>query len=74
MTRVTLQPGPFSIHQDRCMDMLKVMIRSLSCWQKGEGRGGEIRIYRYYCTVDQVFMWKGDNINIEVTFILSYFI
>lgn len=30
---VTLHPGPFSIHQERCMDRLNVKTRSES-WQK----------------------------------------
>lgn len=26
-----MQPGPFSIHQERCIEMLKVRMRSVSC-------------------------------------------
>lgn len=32
---VTLHPGPFSIHQERCMDRLNVKTRSES-WQERE--------------------------------------
>ena len=31
VTDVTIHPGPFSIHQDRCIEILKVRIRSVSC-------------------------------------------
>lgn len=31
---VTLHPGPFSIHQERCMDRLNVKTRSESCKEK----------------------------------------
>lgn len=42
-TGVTRQPGPFSIHQERCRDVLKVMMKSRSWGAKGPGilSGGE---------------------------------
>lgn len=42
-TGVTRQPGPFSIHHERCRDVLKVMIKSRSWGAEGPGilSGGE---------------------------------
>lgn len=38
---VTLHPGPFSIHQERCMDRLNVKTRSES-WQTERDRQKEV--------------------------------
>lgn len=38
---VTLHPGPFSIHQERCMDRLNVRTRSES-WQTERDRQKEV--------------------------------
>ncbi len=40
---VTLHPGPFSIHQERCMDRLNVRTRSESCGKHSEGDGDRQR-------------------------------
>lgn len=48
---VTLHPGPFSIHQERCMDRLKVKTRSES-WERRKGHNVNI------CTDFSQIWWK----------------
>lgn len=53
---VTLHPGPFSIHQERCMDRLKVKTRSVS-WETTDSQHQHQIISKF--DEKHYVIWKG---------------